>query len=278
MDSFHARQPKPRSLQAAPSAGGRGVPRADQLLVERGLAESRTAAQRMIAAGRVRWQDAGGSRQVRKSSESLPADAALVVEADEADRYVSRGGLKLAGALAAMQLDVSGWLCLDVGQSTGGFSDCLLQAGASCVLGIEVGHGQLHPRLAGDPRCQTIEGLNARDLQGEQLGDALPPAGFDLIVCDASFISLALLLPRWPALLADGGHVLALVKPQFELGPQALGKGGIVRDEGLYVGLEARIRSLCGDAGLVVRGWCDSPIKGGDGNREFFVCARKAQR
>ena len=278
MDSFHARQPKPRPVPAAPSAGGRGMPRADQLLVERGLAESRTAAQRMIAAGRVRWQDAGGPRQVRKSSENLPADAALVVEADEADRYVSRGGLKLAGALAAMQLDVGGCQCLDVGQSTGGFSDCLLQAGASCVLGIEVGHGQLHPRLAGDPRCQTIEGLNARDLQGEQLGDALPPAGFDLIVCDASFISLTLLLPRWPALLAEGGHVLALVKPQFELGPQALGKGGIVRDEGLYVGLEARIRSLCGDAGLVVQGWCESPIKGGDGNREFFVCARKAQR
>jgi 23S rRNA (cytidine1920-2'-O)/16S rRNA (cytidine1409-2'-O)-methyltransferase len=278
MDSFHARQPKPRPVPATPSAGGRGMPRADQLLVERGLAESRTAAQRMITAGRVRWQDVGGPRLVRKPSDSIPAEAALLVEADEADRYVSRGGLKLAGALAAMQLDVGGCQCLDVGQSTGGFSDCLLQAGASSVLGIEVGHGQLHSRLAEDSRCRTIEGLNARDLHGGQLGDFLPPAGFDLIVCDASFISLALLLPRWPALLTEGGHVLALVKPQFELGPQALGKGGVVRDEGLYAGLEARIRRLCDDAGFVVQGWCESPIKGGDGNREFFVCARKAQR
>lgn len=277
MDSFHARQPKLRATSPEPPDAARAAPRADQLLVERGFAASRTAAQRMIAAGRVSWLDRDGPRLVRKASDSLPASAELLIEADEADRYVSRGGLKLAGALTAVGLDVRGMHCLDVGQSTGGFTDCLLQEGAADVLGIEVGHDQLHARLLDDPRCRTIEGLNARELSPLRLGQAMPAGGFDLIVCDASFISLGLLLPCWPALLARHGKVLALVKPQFELGPQALGKGGIVRDASLYAGLERRIRALCAAAALDVLAWCDSPITGGDGNREFFIFAARTK-
>ncbi|PAS98429.1 MAG: TlyA family rRNA (cytidine-2'-O)-methyltransferase [Candidatus Dactylopiibacterium carminicum] len=263
--------------RAAP-VEGRGQPRADQLLVERGLAESRTAAQRMIAAGRVGWWDLGVVKPVRKASDGIPASAELLVTPDDTDRFVSRGGLKLAGALQETGLDVQGWHCLDVGQSTGGFTDCLLQAGAASVLGVEVGHGQLHPRLVSEPRCKTIEGLNARELSRDQLGSGAPVQGFDLIVCDASFISLTLLLPRWPALLASDGRTLALAKPQFELGPQALGKGGIVRDAARYADVEARIRQACAEAELEVLAWCNSPITGGDGNHEFFVCARKVQR
>ncbi|PLK47941.1 TlyA family RNA methyltransferase [Uliginosibacterium sp. TH139] len=278
MDSFHGRHSRLKTTPLAESAmPERIAPRADQLLVERGLAESRTTAQRMIGAGRVSWQDLGGVKIVRKASESIPSTAEILIEPDEADRYVSRGGLKLAGALSSVGLDVTGLHCLDLGQSTGGFTDCLLQAGAASVLGIEVGHDQLHPRLHGEPRCSTIEGLNARDLHAAQLGERMPKAGFDLIVCDASFISLTLLLPQWPSLMAENGRVLALVKPQFELGPQALGKGGIVRDPSLYPAVEARIRSACQVAELDVLIWCDSPITGGDGNREFFVFARKAQ-
>lgn len=277
MDSFHARQSKPRAVSHEAPEEARAVPRADQLLVERGVVASRTAAQRMIAAGRVSWRDRDGVRPVRKASDNLPATAELLIEPDEADRYVSRGGLKLAGALEVTRLEVRGMRCLDVGQSTGGFTDCLLQAGAASVLGIEVGHDQLHPRLMDEARCRTIEGLNARELSPARLGEAMPVGGFDLIVCDASFISLGLLLPCWPALLAAQGRVLALVKPQFELGPQALGKGGIVRDASLYAGLEQRMRALCAEAAFEVLAWCDSPISGGDGNREFFIFAARAK-
>jgi 23S rRNA (cytidine1920-2'-O)/16S rRNA (cytidine1409-2'-O)-methyltransferase len=193
------------------------------------------------------------------------------VAPDAADRYVSRGGLKLAGALAHTGLEVAGWVCLDVGQSTGGFTDCLLQAGAARVVGVDVGHGQLHPRLRGDPRVLCLEGVNARGLGPADLGNARPAGGFDLIVADASFISLTLLLPRFPALLRPGGQVLALVKPQFEVGPEGVGKGGLVRDPALYAGVEEKLRAACGYCGLRVRDWFDSPIAGGDGNREFFL-------
>lgn len=244
--------------------------RADALLVAQGLAESRTRARQLIEGGRVAWD--GGT--VAKPAQELPVSARLTVAADEADRYVSRGGLKLAGALAASGVAVAGRTCLDVGQSTGGFSDCLLQADAARVVGIEVGHGQLHPRLATEPRCITLEGVNARHLSATDLGGHCPPDGFDLIVCDASFISLTLLLPQWPALLAAGGDILALVKPQFEVGPQGLAKGGIVRDARLYREVEDKLRAAAHDAGLTVCGWYDSPIAGGDGNREFFIWMR----
>jgi 23S rRNA (cytidine1920-2'-O)/16S rRNA (cytidine1409-2'-O)-methyltransferase len=243
------------------------VPRADLLLVEAGFAPSRTAAQRLIAAGRVRC----AGDPVAKPAQDLPSDAELTVEADPDDRYVSRGGMKLAGALAASGVTAAGRVCLDVGQSTGGFTDCLLQAGAAKVVGVDVGHGQLHPRLKDDGRAVCIEGVNCRALASADLGSHLPKTGFDLIAADVSFISLTLVLPRLPALLATGGDLLLLVKPQFEVGPQGLGKGGIVRDPALYGEVEAKLRQAAADAGLGVHGWYDSPITGGDGNREFFI-------
>lgn len=245
--------------------------RADQWLVERGLAASRSQAQRLIAAG-ARWLSPSGWKTLAKSDELPPHAEVELLDAAEA-RYVSRGGLKLEGALRATGLQVTGWHGLDVGQSTGGFTDCLLQAGAAKVVGVEVGHDQLHPRLRHDPRCVTLEGVNARQLGAADLGEHNPPHGFDLLVCDASFISLALLLPQWAALLAPAGHVLALVKPQFEVGPQGLGKGGIVRDATLYAGVEARLRAAADEAGLLILDWFDSPITGSDGNREFFFHA-----
>ncbi|MDD3530829.1 MAG: TlyA family RNA methyltransferase [Gallionellaceae bacterium] len=243
--------------------------RADQLLVARGLVPSRTAARRAIEAGRA-FHFRGTERlPVRQPAQDLPDNADLEVLPDASERYVSRGGLKLAGALAHSGLDVAGMACLDVGQSTGGFTDCLLQAGAARVVGVEVGHGQLHPRLRDDPRVLCIEGVNARS----GLADLLAGGRFDLVVCDASFISLTLLLPHFPAVLRPASQVMALVKPQFEVGPGNLGKGGIVRDPALYPEVEARIRAACAAAGLAVRDFFDSPITGGDGNREFFVHA-----
>ncbi|GLS04188.1 hemolysin A [Chitiniphilus shinanonensis] len=244
--------------------------RADVLLVELGLAASRTAAQAMIAAGRVSAE----GRPVGKPSQQLDAGMRIEVAPDEADRFVSRGGLKLAGALAHCGLDASGWLTLDIGQSTGGFTDCLLQAGARRVLGLEVGHGQLHPRLADDARVATLEGVNVRHVQPQDLAPHLD-GPVDAIVGDVSFISLTLVLPALAALLPAGGTLLFLVKPQFEVGPHALGKGGIVRDAALYPQVETRIRAAAEAAGFAVLDYFDSPIAGGDGNREFFIHGRR---
>jgi 23S rRNA (cytidine1920-2'-O)/16S rRNA (cytidine1409-2'-O)-methyltransferase len=191
-------------------------------------------------------------------------------------RYVSRGGLKLEGALRAAGLDVRGWTCLDVGQSTGGFTDCLLQQGAARVVGLDVGHGQLHVSLRNDARVTCIEHCNAREVDAALLASHHAPTAYDLVVGDLSFISLTLVLPRLAPLLAATGHLLMLVKPQFELQPGQLAKGGIVRDESLYASVEQRIRAACESAGLQVAGWFDSAIRGGDGNREFFVLARRA--
>jgi 23S rRNA (cytidine1920-2'-O)/16S rRNA (cytidine1409-2'-O)-methyltransferase len=249
--------------------------RADLLLTDRELAVSRTAAQNLIAAGRVWLLQAGQRLPVSKASQKLLADAVVEVDADPADRFVSRGGLKLAGALARTGLDVNGNHCLDVGISTGGFSDCLLQAGAACIVGVDVGHGQLHPKLAHDDRVVQVERVNARALDAAQMLALNNDQPFDLAVADVSFISLTLVLPAMAPLVRAGGHLLCLVKPQFEVGPEGVGKGGIVRDESLYPGVEAKIRAACAAAGLVVVQWLDSPIAGGDGNREFFVLARK---
>ena len=249
--------------------------RADQLLVERGLAASRSQAQRLITAG-VQWRlGAGAFRRVAKNGDEVPETAELVLLDDAEARYVSRGGLKLEGALKTAGWNALGWRCLDVGQSTGGFTDCLLQQGAAQVVGVDVGHGQLHARLRSDVRVVCIEGLNARELQP---GDARIPGadqGFDLVVGDVSFISLTLVLPGVVPMLHAGGRLLMLVKPQFELQPGQIGKGGIVRDPDLYVQVEARIREACSALGLQVQAWLDSPIEGGDGNREFFVQAIK---
>jgi len=269
MKSFHRRtsRPAPHPAVAVAAVVHRDGLRADQLLVERGLAPSRTVAQRLIEAGRVSWS--GGP--IAKVSLVLPGNAELTVAEDETDRYVSRGGIKLAGALAHTKLDVRGKTCLDVGQSTGGFTDCLLQAGAASVAGIDVGHGQLHPKLRDDPRVSWTEGVNARELQKS----AVAARHYGLIAADLSFISLTLVLPQLPALLADGGDMLLLVKPQFEVGPTHVGKGGIVRDAALYPQVEAKLRQAAKAAGLRVVDYFDSPIAGTDGNREFFIWTRK---
>jgi 23S rRNA (cytidine1920-2'-O)/16S rRNA (cytidine1409-2'-O)-methyltransferase len=251
--------------------------RADQLLVERGLAASRSQAQRLIAAG-VRWRVGGGDwRVVGKNGDELPAQAELALQDASEARYVSRGGLKLEGALRDSGLAVQGRRCLDVGQSTGGFTDCLLQHGAAQVVGLDVGHDQLHPRLRSDARVVCIEGLNARELQA---GDArIPDAaqGFEVIVGDLSFISLSLVLPAlWPLARADA-QWLMLVKPQFELQPADIGKGGLVKDPARYADVRQRVQQACEALGLEMWGYWPSAIAGGDGNREFWMAARRAR-
>jgi 23S rRNA (cytidine1920-2'-O)/16S rRNA (cytidine1409-2'-O)-methyltransferase len=273
MKSFHRRTSRPATqpphvVQTVVVAHP-GSLRADQLLVARGLAPSRTVAQRLIESGRV----IGPEGPVTKPSTLFAATDGLALMPDDDDRFVSRGGLKLAGALAHTGLDangVRGRICLDVGQSTGGFTDCLLQAGARQIVGVDVGHGQLHPKLATDTRVEAHEGVNARELQKSALATYL----FDLIVADVSFISLTLILPRLPSLLAEGGDMLLLVKPQFEVGPQNVGRGGIVRDPVLYGEVEAKLRHCCAENHLRVLDWFSSPITGTDGNHEFFLHLR----
>ena len=248
--------------------------RADQLLVARGLASSRTLARRLIEAGRVRAAEA----PVRKASEPLDERAPLTVETGDEDRYVSRGGLKLADALQTCAIDVRGMNCLDVGQSTGGFTDCLLQAGAARVVGVDVGHGQLHPRLRADARVLTREGVNARSVDRATLGDAMPAGGFDLIVVDVSFISLTLVLPALAGLAGPSAQLLALVKPQFEVGRSGLDGRGIVRSEDLYPGVLALVSACATRSGWSGPRSFECAIRGGDGNREFFIHALRDTR
>ena len=247
--------------------------RADQLLVQRGVAPSRSAAQRLIERGGVRWRAAAGWAVPKKAGEELPEAAEIEVVDDAELRFVSRGGLKLDGALDRSAIDVHGLGCLDVGQGRGGFSDVLLQRGAARVVGVDVGHGQLHPRLAADPRVTALEGVNARQLDAGML----PAARFDLVVGDLSFISLTLVLPALAPLAA--GDLLLLVKPQFELQRADIGKGGIVKaGEATDTQVERKLRAGCAASGLVVVDWFGSAVAGGDGNREFFVHARGGLR
>jgi 23S rRNA (cytidine1920-2'-O)/16S rRNA (cytidine1409-2'-O)-methyltransferase len=265
--------------------------RIDQLLVERGLAASRSQAQRLIAAG-VQWRTPPGAlptavveavkssvewRKINKNKDEVPSDAEIVLLDDSESKYVSRGGLKLEGALRDSGVSVSGLRCMDVGQSTGGFTECLLLNGAAEVVGIDVGHGQVHPRVREDARVICIEGVNARELMpdDERIPDA--EAGFDVLVGDVSFISLTLVLPGVVPLLKPGGSLLMLVKPQFELQPENIGKNGLVKDPAMYPVIEKRIRTSLLELGLKVTGWYDSAIEGGDGNREFFVQAVKPE-
>jgi 23S rRNA (cytidine1920-2'-O)/16S rRNA (cytidine1409-2'-O)-methyltransferase len=235
--------------------------RADQLLVERGFFESRARAQAAIAAGLVRAEGA----VVRKASEMLARDAALVAQAPHP--YVSRGGLKLAAALDAFGLDSAGRICLDVGASTGGFTDLLLRRGAAHVVAVDVGRDQLHASLRGDPRVTSLEGRDIRTLAPSEL-----PAPPTLAAIDVSFISLKLVLPAVAELLAPAGAIAALIKPQFEAGRAAL-KKGIVRDEAIHANVCAEIVLLLGELGFRVAVPVPSPIEGGDGNREFLVAA-----
>jgi 23S rRNA (cytidine1920-2'-O)/16S rRNA (cytidine1409-2'-O)-methyltransferase len=255
--------------------------RADLTLVAMGLAASRTQARALIEAGAVQLRTASGFETLRKPSAEIAHDTEIVIDERARPRYVSRGGLKLEGALAAAGIDPRGMVCLDLGQSTGGFTDCLLQAGAARVVGIDVGHGQLHPSLGGDHRVLAFEGINVRALATPEGGSppafsaAVPPGGFDLVVADLSFISLAHALAPAAALLRPGGTLLALVKPQFEVGRGGVDSRGIVRDERSYAVIRERIEQAARHAGLAPRGWHESPIRGGDGNREFFLHAVK---
>lgn len=248
--------------------------RADQLLVHRGLAPSRSAAQRLIDRGAVRWRLARTGMSwatPRKAGDDLPDGCDLEVIDDAELRWASRAGLKLDGALEHTGIDVRDRVCLDVGQSTGGFTDVLLTRGAKHVVGVDVGHGQLIARLRGDARVTAIEGVNARALDASKL----PQPTFDFLCADLSFISLALVLPALAPFIA--GDALLLVKPQFELSAAQLGKGGLV-DPALHAHVGQRIRAACVDHALCVVAYFESSVTGGDGNREFFVHAAPAMR
>ncbi|WP_136065586.1 TlyA family RNA methyltransferase [Modicisalibacter radicis] len=252
--------------------------RLDQLLLALGLARSRTRAQRLIRHGRVTLEDAPG-RPLTKPGEKLPDDSRLVVAADAEERYVSRAGLKLEALLDTLDLRLDGRLVLDVGQSTGGFTDCALARGAAHVIGVEVGHDQLDPALRGAARVTCIEGLNARAMAGDArllaaIADCAPLRP-SVAVMDVSFISQTLIVPQLAQLLATGGELLSLVKPQFEVGPGNVDPRGIVTDTRLYAGVEARLRTCCAEQGFAVEAWRESPIRGGDGNREFLLHARR---
>ena len=250
--------------------------RADQLLVQQGLAPTRSAAQRLIAQGAVRWLGPKGWSVPRKAGDELPEGCEIALTDDAELRWASRGGLKLEGALKEAGLNLAGQTALDVGQSTGGFTEVLLAAGCLRGVGVDVGHGQLHPRLAGHTQVVAFEGLNARELTPASLGLYWPEGGFGFITGDLSFISLSLVLPALSALLAQGGTLLMLVKPQFELQRADIGKGGLVKDPAAFARVEARIREACEACGLTVQAWRPSPITGGQGNQEFFVQATKA--
>lgn len=250
--------------------------RADQLLVQRGLAPTRSAAQRLIDAGAVRWLGPKGWAVPRKAGEDLPDGCQIEVTDDAELRFVSRGGLKLEAALKHCAIEVEGKNCLDVGQSTGGFTDALLQRAAARVVGLDVGRAQLAAALAGDARVVSHEGLNARDVAGSQFEQDEPLHSFDIVVADLSFISLTHLLPTIANYLAPNGHAVLLVKPQFELQPVDIGKGGLVKDAASYPRVERRIRETCAEVGLTVRDYFASAIDGGDGNKEFFVWATPA--
>lgn len=241
--------------------------RADRMLVALGLFESRAGAQAAIAAGRVKADGV----TIRKPSEAISRSAKI--EAEAAHPYVSRGGLKLAHALSMFVVDVAGKSCLDLGASTGGFTDVLLQSGARHVTAIDVGHGQLHPKISGDARVTAYEGLNARDLTPAYL--AYPP---EIIVCDLSFVSLHKVLPVPLSLAAPDAVLVALFKPQFEVGPDHVGKGGIVTDQDAVVRSLAGFPDFLGEIGWQAAPPIPSPIEGGDGNREFLFMAKRAAR
>jgi len=238
--------------------------RVDKLLVERGLAPSRTRAQALVMAGAVLV----GEQRVEKPSETYPEDAPLRVRGaeDPAARYVGRGGLKMERALSEFGLDVAGLVCLDVGASTGGFTDCLLQHGARRVVALDVGHNQIDWRLRTDARVEVREGVNARHLSPSDFAES-----FDLVVMDVSFISATKVLPALVPLLKDEGRAVVLVKPQFEVGKGEVGKGGIVSDPAQHARVVEEVNASARALGLRVRGVVESPIKGADGNREFLA-------
>ncbi len=242
--------------------------RIDKLLVEKGLAESRTKAQALVMAGVVLVDE----QRVEKPSEQFAIDAPIRVKHadDPASQYVGRGGLKLEAALREFQLNVEGAVCLDVGASTGGFTDCLLQNGALQVFAIDVGHNQIDWRLRNDPRVMVQEGVNARYLQPEDF-----PVRFHLAVIDVSFISATKVLPAIVPLMRKGGSIVTLIKPQFEVGRGEVGGGGIVRDAAKREQAVETVNRAATELGLDVAGVIESPIQGAEGNVEFLALYKR---
>jgi len=242
--------------------------RLDVALVRRGLARSRSHAVELIQAGRVRV----GQRRAVKAAMPVPADVVVTVDQDAVE-YVSRGGHKLAGALAAFQpqgLRVTGRRCLDAGASTGGFTDVLLRAGASTVVAVDVGHDQLAPSLRAHPAVEVHERTHVRDLTVERIGGPV-----DLIVADLSFISLTHVLPTLSQLIVDDGDLVPLVKPQFEVGRDGLDRNGVVRDAALRAHAVRKVAHAAAEVGLGVAGVVASPLPGPTGNREYFLWLRR---
>jgi 23S rRNA (cytidine1920-2'-O)/16S rRNA (cytidine1409-2'-O)-methyltransferase len=240
--------------------------RLDQHLVAAGHADSRVRAQRLIAAGAVTVD----GTVARRSSQAVRPGATIAVAAEPMP-WVSRAALKLLHALDTFDLHPRRAVAFDLGASTGGFTEVLLARGAARVVAIDVGHGQLHPRVAADPRVTVVEGVNVRTLP-EGLPPGLPAPGF--LTADLSFIGLAKALPASMALAAPGAVLVALIKPQFEAGPAAIGRGGLVKDPAVHAAVRADVRAFLSGAGWAVLGEAESPIAGGDGNREFLIAAR----
>jgi len=236
--------------------------RIDKLLVERGLAETRTRAQAMVLAGQVL---AAGQR-VDKPGQMIDRDAEIRIKGEPL-RYASRGGLKLEAALEKFRIDPAGKTCIDVGASTGGFTDCLLQHGAARVWAIDVGHNQLAWRIRQDPRVIVLEGLNARYLSPDQF----PGLSFDLATVDVSFISLTKVLPGVASVLRENADIVALIKPQFEVGKGEVGPGGVVTEIGKHDRVVSEISDFASGIGLNPKGLIESPILGAEGNREFLI-------
>jgi 23S rRNA (cytidine1920-2'-O)/16S rRNA (cytidine1409-2'-O)-methyltransferase len=259
--------------------------RLDKILVDQGHAQSRTQAQKLIEAGVVLAEIHGQWIPMLKAAQKIPTDSHLKVGDIAELRYVSRAGLKLelalqfiqsSGALPGDDLNASlrDASVLDIGQSTGGFTDCLLQYPVRLVVGVDVGRDQLAEKLRGNSRIVSLEGINARDMSAEILL-AYSPFGFDWAVMDVSFISQTLILPNIPALMKSGGYLLSLIKPQFEVGAKNIAKGGMVRDTGLYQEVREKVTACASSVGFHLIRYFDSGITGGDGNREFFMLCQK---
>ena len=238
--------------------------RIDTLLVERGLAQSRTRAQALVMAGVVLVDE----QLVNKPSEKFDVNAIVRLKGDDdpASRYASRGGMKLEAALREFRIDVNGLTCLDVGSSTGGFTDCLLRQGTRRVVALDVGHNQIDWRLRSDPRVEVREGVNARYLKPEDFDQK-----FDLVTIDVAFISATKILPAVVPLLTERGRIITLIKPQFEVGKGEVGKGGIVKDPAKHQRVIAEVNKTAQALGLKIGGLIESPIHGADGNVEFLA-------
>lgn len=242
--------------------------RIDKLLVEHGFAESRTKAQALVMAGVVLVND---KRIEKPSQEILPTDSIRIKGKMNEIKYVGRGGLKLEKALREFHIQASEYICLDVGASTGGFTDCLLQHGAHKVVAVDVGTNQIVWKLRNDERVEARENVNARYLKPEDFSEK-----FDLIVMDVSFISVTKILPALKDLLTENGQIIVLIKPQFEVGKGEVGKGGIVKDTGKHAQVIEKINQFAAEIGLENKGLIDSPILGADGNKEFLALFRKS--